>query len=109
MNIIGTHHIYYSIHIYHLYDKYKLIIAILCEFCSDCANFVQIMRTVRICSDFVYCANFVRIVQIVQSVRKAVLIFTHKKNITKNKALCGSFVRIFCSFYKNRIEQPCLR
>ena len=46
---------------------------ILCEFCSDCANFVQI-------------------------VRKVVLIFSHKKNRTKNKALCSSFVRIFCSF-----------
>ena len=69
-----------------------------CEFCSDCANFVlivQIVRILRMCSDFVYCANFVRIVRIV---RKAVLVFTHKKNRTKNKAMCSSFVRIFCSF-----------
>ena len=73
----------------------------LCEFCSDCVNFVlivRIVRIVRICSDFVHCANFVRIVRIVRIVRKVVLIFAHKKNRTKNKAICGSFVRILCSF-----------
>ena len=42
-----------------------------------------------------YISHCVRIVRIV---RKVVLIFAHKKNRTKNKALCGSFVRIFCSF-----------
>ena len=90
MNIIGTYHIYYSIHIYLIYfriqinySKFVRIYAnlfkfnrvcefcsdcanlfgfcILCEFCSDCANFFPI---VRICLDFVYCANFVRIVRI---------------------------------------------
>ena len=92
MNIIGTYHIYYNIHIYHIYDKYKLIIAILCEFmriCSNSVEYANFVQIVRICSN---CTNFVQIV------RKAVLIFAHKKNRTNNKALCGSFVRIFCSF-----------
>ena len=74
MNLKGTYHIYYGIHIYiyiyDIYDKYKLIITILCEFmriCSnsiECANFVRIVRIVRICLDFVYYANFVQIVRI---------------------------------------------
>ena len=70
----------------------------LCEFCSNCANCANCANlfgfyiVCEFCSD---CANCVRIVRIV---RKVVLIFAHKKNRTKNKALCGSFVRIFCSF-----------
>ena len=70
----------------------------LCKFCSNCANcancanFFGFSILCEFCSD---CANCVRIVRIV---RKVVLIFAHKKNITKNKTLCGSFVRIFYSF-----------
>ena len=64
----------------------------LCELCANCANLFGFYIVCEFCSD---CANCVRIVRIV---RKVVLIFTHKKNRTKNKALCGSFVRIFCSF-----------
>ena len=65
------------------------------EFCSNCANCANLFGfciLYEFCSD---CANCVRIVQIV---KKAVLIFAHKKNRIKNKALCSSFVRIFCSF-----------
>ena len=67
----------------------------LCEFCSDCANCANLFGFYIVCEFCSDCANCVRSVRIV---RKAVLIFAHKKNRTKNKALCGSFVRIFCSF-----------
>ena len=64
----------------------------LCKFCSNCANLFGFCIPCEFCLD---CANCVRIVRIV---RKVVLIFAHKKNRTKNKTMCGSFVRIFCSF-----------
>ena len=60
-----------------------------CKFFSYCANFVPIefldLYTVRIffglCKLCENCANC-----------------AHKMNRTKNKAMCGSFVRISCSF-----------
>ena len=58
----------------------------MCEFCSDCANCENLFGFYIVCEFCSDCANCVRIVQ------KAVLIFTHKKNRTKNKALCRSFV-----------------
>ena len=69
----------------------------LCEFCSNCsncANYANLFGICILCEFCLDCANCVRIVRIV---RKVVLIFAHKKNRTKNKALCGSFVQIFCS------------
>ena len=77
--------------------KIKQSVRILFRLCKF-VLIVLIVRNVRIYSDFVYCVNFVRIVRIVRIVRKVVLIFAHKKNITNNKAMCGSFVQIFCSF-----------
>ena len=70
----------------------------LCEFgsnCANCANCANLFRFYIPCEFCSACANCVQIVRIVQ---KVVLIFAHKKNKTKNKAMCGSFVRIFCSF-----------
>ena len=83
------------VQIYMNFFKIKRSVRILfglCEFCSNCVNFFGFCILCKFCSD---CANCVRIVRIV---RKAVLIFAHKKNRTKNKALCRSFVQIFCSF-----------
>ena len=64
----------------------------LCEFCSNCANCANLFRFCILCK---FCPDYANCVRIV---RKTILIFAHKKNKTKNKALCGSFVRIFCSF-----------
>ena len=69
--------------------KKKMKALFFCSNCANCANLFGFYILCEFCSD---CANCVRIV------RKVVLIFAHKKNRTKNKAMCGSFVRIFCSF-----------